>query len=234
MVGCGRAWRPERRLPLQRGDDCVAVENGATPKLLEHHREPGRVIQDVPHQDALLAVLRELGPVLGHRRVRVDEAPIDEDVEADARDALGDGHHAQDGVPFPPPGVAVVAVARPQIHHGLAVDHDTGRRADLLVGGVVLLKCLRHRRKAGMAPAVELVLPSARREALVNVHCRADSQREKGSELAPDFSGANACRHGVILYDDQSIRWPTGGRSSRTMFGVSGRRRGHRRSTSGS
>src|SRR5438093_8707470 len=75
------------------------------------------------HGYVLLAVLRELRPVVPHRSVKVEQSLLDQTVHADRRHALGHRIHVDDRVSLPGTGALFVGPAAPQVDHGLAVDH---------------------------------------------------------------------------------------------------------------
>ena len=78
VIGRFRADLPERLLLLERLDDGFAVEHRTRPERIRREHRHGRgVIEKVAHECLLLAVAPVLGPVLGHARIRIDEAAID-------------------------------------------------------------------------------------------------------------------------------------------------------------
>ncbi len=57
--------------------------------------------QEVTNRYLLFAGLRELGPVLGDRRVDIEKALVGETVRADRGDAFGCREDVDDRVPLP-------------------------------------------------------------------------------------------------------------------------------------
>ena len=113
-------------------------------------RDPGGVAEDVAQLDLRLAVGGELGPVVGHRRVGVEQAAVDQHQRGEIGHRLGRRPDVGDGVLGPGRAPLGVAPSTPDVHHGLAVDvqHDT--RAELLLSQL-LGQRVAHRRKARIA-----------------------------------------------------------------------------------
>ncbi len=63
--------------------------------------QSGAVRQQFAHRDLVLALGGELGPVLRHRRVVVDDPASREPVQHRGRDALARGEREGDGVVLP-------------------------------------------------------------------------------------------------------------------------------------
>jgi hypothetical protein len=55
--------------------------------------EPTLMTEDHIHRNLFFAVLTELGPVLDHRRIEVDQALGSKSVNADGRGTFGRGIH---------------------------------------------------------------------------------------------------------------------------------------------
>ena len=95
-------------------------------------RQPGRVRQQVPDLDVLLARGGELGPVPGHRRGQVEVAAVGQDQRTQRRHRLGGGTGVEDGVALPGRGACRVGVTAPQVDHRLAVQVHRHRGADVM------------------------------------------------------------------------------------------------------
>ena len=91
-----------------------AVEVGQA-RAVPHHLADG---------DLGLAVGAELGPVLGDRRVVVDQSAVGEAVDDRRCHALGGGEHHRPGVGLPRHPAAAVRPPGPDVHHGLTVQVD--------------------------------------------------------------------------------------------------------------
>src|SRR5271170_642155 len=107
--------------------------------------------QQPTHDDALLAGLRELGPVARDRRVQVDTPLVGESVKAGRRDPLGGGIDVDDSVALPRPRALPVGIAAPQIDDRPTVDRYRDGGADLPATREVLRKRLAHALKAWIA-----------------------------------------------------------------------------------
>jgi hypothetical protein len=111
----------------------------------QHHREG----------DVLLAGLLELRPIPGHRSVQVEFAAVGRQVDARARQALGAGIDAGQGIFAPWPQARSVGVAAPQIDGEIAVHRDRDRRADVVAVGEIGFERVAHPLKAGRAGTVD-------------------------------------------------------------------------------
>src|SRR5262249_45027198 len=98
-------------------------------------RHTRRVAQQVPDFYTVLAVLRELGPVVSHRRIRDDFTPVHKPEAGEAGYVLRGRPQVDNRVLGPGDLSLLVAPATPQIDHGLAVDvHvDAGTHLDMRV-----------------------------------------------------------------------------------------------------
>jgi hypothetical protein len=136
VIAVRGAGLPTGGLRSEGGDDAVPVVGRHTSG---HVGQAGGVVEEVLHEHALLAVLAELRPVGGDRRLRVELAAVDEHVPAQAGEPLGGGGDHDDGVPVPRPGFRRIRPAAPEVDDGLALDRDRHRGPDLVeqipVGG---------------------------------------------------------------------------------------------------
>ena len=120
--------------------------------------QPGLVGEQPADGDVALAGGRELGPVGGHRRVEVDEAPGDRPHRRDRDHALRAREHADEAVALPRPRACRVEVAAPEVDDVAAVDADRERRAQLEPVGEVLTRTRRAPpTNAGVARALDPV-----------------------------------------------------------------------------
>ena len=102
VVAVADARLPERLLVGEHARPCSpsrCSRRGATRRL--ERRQADGVVEHHAHRRALLAVARELGPVLGDRRVDVELAAAREHVRADRRRALRAREHDRDRVARP-------------------------------------------------------------------------------------------------------------------------------------
>jgi MFS transporter, ENTS family, enterobactin (siderophore) exporter len=158
LVPAGAAGREQRLLLREQPGDLIPVV-----VVLDAHRrrepgQPGLVAHDLADRDRVLAGRRELRPVPRDRRVRVELAPVDEDVRAQRGHRLGRGPHVRERVLLPPPVPTRVGPAPPQAHDGFAARRDRHARPDLTALGEVFGERLAHRFKTGCARTVNLNL----------------------------------------------------------------------------
>jgi len=155
VVAVRGAGLPEGLLRRERrGDALPVVERGHVDRLA--HRGHARLVAQEPaHRDALLPGLRELGPVLGDRRVEVELARVDQAVGADRGHALRGRVDVGDRVALPGPGARAVAPATPQVDEQLAAQRHRDRRADF-AGLEAPLERLAHAREPLRALAADL------------------------------------------------------------------------------
>jgi hypothetical protein len=90
--------------------------------------EAGLVTQDLADRDPVLARLCELGPVLRHGIVVVDQAAIGEDVQQCRGHALRGGERERERLGLPGAALLVTGT-RPAVDHRLAAVIDAQRRA---------------------------------------------------------------------------------------------------------
>ncbi len=136
VTGLG-AGRPKRLLDFERFDDRAEIEQGTWRRGIAH-RNARSVIQDPADQDPFLSGLGKLRPIVGHRFVEIEQPAIHQHVGTQSAHALGDGHHANDGVTFPRPGTRAVLVPTPKVDHGFSIDAYGDGSADLVAAGEVL------------------------------------------------------------------------------------------------
>ena len=134
-LGDGVVARRGARLPPGglggevRGDGFEVVELFDRDGRVEAGHARG-VGHDMAHQHSVLAVLGELGPVLRHRGIEVELAPVGQHQHADRGHGLGGGVDVDDGVSLPG-GAGGVGVASPDVDDELAVDGHRCGRAEL-------------------------------------------------------------------------------------------------------
>ena len=121
--------RPLHRQPLGRRLPVVHVPD-------RERRVPagdaGRVRHQVPHEHVLLALGRELRPVVAHRRVHVQLAALDQQQRRQREHALRRRPAVDDRVLGPRGRALLVAVSAPDVDDGLPVEIDRDRRPQLL------------------------------------------------------------------------------------------------------
>jgi hypothetical protein len=105
--------------------------------------------------DVLLAVCRELRPVLRHRRGGFDQAPINEHEAGQRGDVLGRREHVDYGVLAPRDCFGRVGMAAPDVDDELAVDVDRDGRADFLTADDLLGERRGDLVESGIAMTVE-------------------------------------------------------------------------------
>ncbi len=164
---------PERLLLLERLHIGFPVEHGARVELVGgQDGDGGGVVQDVADQDAFLAVLGELRPVAGHRRVELHQPAVQQHVEADGGDPLGHRHHADQGVPLPGAGAILVGEAAPEIDHRPPVQGHRHGGAQLVLEAVVLQEGLDDALEPGIDGSREGVVLAVAAQAAVQFHGR--------------------------------------------------------------
>ncbi len=87
-------------------------------------RQSGAMCHDVADREACLSVRPELGPVLAHRRVVVDQAAIDESMDDGGRHALRGREDHRPGVGIPTPLALAIGPTSPHVHHRHPVEID--------------------------------------------------------------------------------------------------------------
>ena len=127
VVAGGRSGLPPRHLGGQRRDAELPIRQLLGGDRLLPTREARRVAHEVADLDGLLAALRELGPVGGHRRVEVQLLAVGQHQGAHEGHRLGGRPHVGQGVPFPRRALGLVHVPAPDVDHRLAVEVDGHR-----------------------------------------------------------------------------------------------------------
>src|SRR5208337_2007274 len=132
---------PPRLLLGERGRHRVPVEERVVVEEFAHGGKTRAMTQQIPHRQLVLARLGELGPVLRHGRVDVEQALVGEAMRADRGDALGGRVDVDERVARPRLGLRLISMSRPDIHDASTVEHNCRGGADL----VSLLKILGER-----------------------------------------------------------------------------------------
>ena len=117
-----------------------------TPGAVRHHHRDG---------DVLLAGLAELGPVPGDRGVQVELAAVGQQVHAGARQSLGAGEDAGQGVFAPGLRAVRRRQATPQVDDELAFHPDRHGGTDLAAVGEVGLEGVADPLESGLAGTVD-------------------------------------------------------------------------------
>ena len=173
VVGRARAWLPQRLLHFERVDVGAKIEEPARIHCVgRQHRDCRGVIEHHADGDAVLAVLRELGPVGGNPLVGIDQPPVDRHVEADAGHALGDAHHADGRVLVPLLAAVGPRPAAPQVDHRLAVDDHGAGSSELLLFAEVLGESFENGSKPLVANAAQRERGAACVHRLVEIEMR--------------------------------------------------------------
>jgi hypothetical protein len=110
--------------------DVVEVTHPGDGQRLVEQDQPGLVPEELPYGDRFLAVLGELGPIVGDRSLVVDPAARVCHRQRHRRQALGDGHSDNHGVLVPRRVAFWPAAAAPQIDNLLAAPVNRYRGAD--------------------------------------------------------------------------------------------------------
>ncbi len=97
--------------------------------MLRPARKAGGVAHQVADLHTFFPTGRELGPVLGHRRVEVELAAISQHERAQEGHRLGRGPNVGQGVPLPQCRMGLVDIAAPHVDHGLTLEEHGDRRA---------------------------------------------------------------------------------------------------------
>src|SRR5262249_1204776 len=118
-----------------------------------------RMVEHHARGDVLLALLRELGPQLGDRRIEIEPAAARQHVGAERSGALGAGEHDAERVPGPRRVAPGVGHAAPQIDHLFAAHRQADRGAELAFLGKVLGESLGDALEALLALAVDFHSP---------------------------------------------------------------------------
>ncbi len=156
VVARCRPRLPPRRLGGEHRRRLLPVED-----VVHHDRlRPGRHARRVRHQvadlDLVLAVGRELRPVLRNGRVHVEQAALDQHEGAERHHRLGGRPHVGDRVLRPRHGLGGVGPAAPQVDDGLTVERDRHRRAEIGTARKVRREVLSHRDEALVTGAMDL------------------------------------------------------------------------------
>ena len=182
VVAVSRPRRPRRLLPREHTRDVVEVAQVLDVQRLVEPNQPRLVAEELAHGDRALAVLGELGPVLGDRRVVVEPAARVRDRERHRREALG-GRDDDDHRVLVPRRVAVgCAAATPQVDDLLAAPIRGDGGADLAALGEVALELGAHLLEARSDPAAAMrCVPDGFRRRTVSPSGRVDPLRWHGS-----------------------------------------------------
>ena len=154
VVAAGGAGRPPRRLRGEQRGGLLPIADVEHRHRLLPTGEPGAVAHQVPHLHGLLAGLRELRPVLRHRRAEVQLAAVCQQQGGQRRHGLGGGIDVDDGVLLPRLAFGGVAAAGPDIDGELAFHREGEGGAHVSMFGEVAVELLPHRREALVARAM--------------------------------------------------------------------------------
>ena len=163
VADCGSGLPPQHLLGEVRADLVPLVEVRRCERRVEA-REPGAVTHHVPHEHAVLAALRELGPVLRDRRVEVEQAAVGEHQHAERCHRLRARVHVDDRV-LDPRVTGRVPGAAPQVDDGFTVDRQRDARAHFESGVEVAFERATNRFEPGLTHTVGVHLRDGRRVA---------------------------------------------------------------------
>ena len=90
--------------------------------------------------DVGLTVGGKFGPVFGHRRIKIQIAPVGQHQGHQEGHGLGGGIDIDDGVLFPGAGLGLIGKAAPKVDNGLAVQGRGKARADVRTIVEIFLK----------------------------------------------------------------------------------------------
>ena len=137
-----------RPAPAFRWRECGHPSRTKSREVRDHEDHTIRMGEDVPDQHSLLPAAANSGRVARDRRIKIDRAPIDEDVRAQRAHALGDGIHDDDRVRAPRISPGRGPGARPQVHDLVTTPVDANSRPDF----VALRNSARTRREPRRRP----------------------------------------------------------------------------------
>jgi hypothetical protein len=155
VVAVRDAGLPQRQLHLERADDRVPRQCLGARELGVDGGQPRLVGEQPLHRDVLLAGLPELGPVLHHRRVDVEQAALGEQVRADRSGALGAGEDDLQRVVVVR-RAGVVARPAPDVDDLPAVDVERVARALFAVLDEVVGEGVAHALVPGLDGPIDL------------------------------------------------------------------------------
>ena len=131
MVAVPTAGWPQRCLGGQDLRQPLNIGHLAQSRHRFQRGQSGLVRQQLPDGDLTLAVLREVGPVVGHGAVEVDQTLGRGHRDGKCGNAFRRREHVDDGVSLPGCLGQTVAVTTPQVHHLDAVPVYRDGCADL-------------------------------------------------------------------------------------------------------
>ena len=152
VVPVPRSRLPRRLLPREHTGDRVEVTQVLEAQRLVDPNQPRFVTEELAHGDRALAVLGELGPVLGDRRVVVDPAARVRDGNRHRRQTLGRRVDDDHRVLVPRCVAGGRAAATPQVDHLLATPVRSDGGADLAALDEVAIELGTHLLEARSDP----------------------------------------------------------------------------------
>ena len=165
MVPVCRSGRPVRRLGGEDRTQSLGIRDRGQVETLVDHRKAGFVGQQLPDRHALLAVLRELGPVRGDWLVELEQASRVSHGDCGGRHSLRRREHRHQRVGFPSTTELPVSPTAPEIDNELTIEVRGDRRPDLSPSAEVRLERVSYRTEAlGDIAADPIILK--RRQAL--------------------------------------------------------------------
>ena len=137
VVAMPRARRPGGGLRRQSLREPLGRSDIGKGQQRLDHRQPGLVGQQLPHGDRLLAALRELGPVVGHPRVIVQQSARNGQRDCQCGNTFCRRERIDQRVVRPRRPSAPVAETTPEVHDLAAVAIDRERGSDLRTAGQI-------------------------------------------------------------------------------------------------
>jgi hypothetical protein len=127
---------PGARLPpwFMRRERCThhrPVEVRVHRQLLSHRGQSRAMTQQIIYRNFVLARLRELRPVLRHRRVEIQHPLIDQPMRTNGRKPLGRRVHVDERIARPRLGLRLVGMTTPKIDDGLSIKSSSNSRPNL-------------------------------------------------------------------------------------------------------
>lgn len=158
VVPLRRARLPPRRRSGKGSAHLLPVVEVVRRHRLARRDQPRAVAEQPAHRDVRLALLCELRPVAGDRRVQVELAPVDQKMRAQRGHPLGRRVHVHQRIALPRARARVVwflRVAAPQVDDEITVDRRGDGRPQLAALGEIALELLAYALESGGAGAMD-------------------------------------------------------------------------------
>ena len=132
VIAGGRPGWPPRRLSREMAGRPLPVIYVLDTERWLPSRYARCVRKQVAHLDVLFAVVGEFGPVLRHRRVCIDQTPVDGDQRGEGGECLGAGEEVDDRVLPPRDSPRAVGVTCPRCRRRARRRHQGRSRRRVL------------------------------------------------------------------------------------------------------